>query len=150
MSFPIPRFSSQDADFSTRLDALLAFESETDEQIEKTVAEIIKNVRTQGDAAVLDYTRRFDQLDAQNVSSLELPRSELAAAFSTLPDTQREALEQAATRIRLFHERQKTDSWRYEETAVTLAGTRLGQKVTPSTASAFTFRAAKPATLLRC
>lgn len=131
MTLPIQRLSTREADFLSRLNALLALEAETDEHIENSVAEILRNVRTLGDAAVLDYTRRFDQLDVSHMAALELAPSTLEEAFATLPADQREALEQAATRIRTFHERQKAESWTYEETSATLAGTRLGQKVTP-------------------
>ncbi len=125
------RLTTRDPEFLQRLNTLLAFESETDAAIESSVAEILKNVRTLGDAAVLDYTRRFDQRDVQGMLDIELPKEQLAAAFHALPETQRKALEQAAARIRSFHERQKADSWEYSETLVELAGTRLGQKVTP-------------------
>jgi histidinol dehydrogenase len=91
------------------------------------LAEILANVRTLGDAAVLDYTRRFDKLEATNMAQLELPRDVLKAAFKGLPPEQRGALEQAAARVRSYHEKQKLESWEYQEAD----GTRLGQKVTP-------------------
>jgi histidinol dehydrogenase len=131
LTLTLRRLATTEADFLARLDTLLAFESETDEQIERSVADILKNVRSQGDTAVLEYTRRFDQLDAHAIKALELPAAELAAAFAALPADQRAALETAAARIRAFHERQKADSWEYAETAAELAGTRLGQKITP-------------------
>lgn len=121
------RLSTREPEFLSQLDALLAFESATDENIERSVAEILANVRTLGDAAVLDYTRRFDHLEASTMAELELPQALLAAAFAGLPAVQRSALEQAAARIRSFHERQKSLSWEYLEAD----GTRLGQKVTP-------------------
>ncbi|WP_126446891.1 histidinol dehydrogenase [Sulfuricystis multivorans] len=127
MSQIIRRLSSRDPDFLSTLDALLAFDDSTDEAIERTVAEVLANVRTVGDAAVLDYTRRFDRLAANTMAELELPLGELAAAFDALPADQREALGQAASRIRSYHERQKIDSWEYTEAD----GTRLGQQVTP-------------------
>jgi histidinol dehydrogenase len=80
---------------------------------------------------VLDYTRRFDHLDAHSMAELELRPAELANAFASLPQAQRSALEQAAGRIRMFHERQKSESWEYSESSADLQGTRLGQKVTP-------------------
>ncbi len=120
------RLDTRDADFLARLDALLAFDNSTDMAIERTVAEILAAVRSTGDAAVLDYTRRFDRLDAGSVAELELPRADLAAAFAGLPAARRAALEQAAARVRAFHERQKMESWEYAEAD----GTRLGQKVT--------------------
>ncbi len=127
----IRRLSTREPEFLAQLDALLAFDSAADETIERSVAEILANVRTLGDDAVLDYTRRFDQLDVKIMAELELPASELAAAFMGLPPDQRSALEQAAERIRAFHQRQKTESWEYSETGADLQGTRLGQKVTP-------------------
>lgn len=123
----IRRFSSLEAEFLSQLDALLAFESATDDRIEHAVAEILANVRTVGDAAVLEYTRRFDQLDARSMIELELSKTELKTAFEGLPPPQRAALEQAADRIRSFHQRQRAESWEYTEAD----GTRLGQKVTP-------------------
>jgi histidinol dehydrogenase len=121
------RLSTRQPEFLSQLDALLAFDTSTDEGIERTVAEILANVRTLGDVAVLDYTRRFDQLDARTMAELELPQAELAAAFTSLPQAQRTALEQAAGRISSYHQRQKADSWEYTEAD----GTRLGQKLTP-------------------
>jgi histidinol dehydrogenase len=119
------RLSTREPEFLAQLDALLAFESSIDAGIEHSVAEILANVRTLGDAAVLDYTRRFDQLDARIMAELELPQAELAAAFNSLPGVQRNALEQAAARIRGYHQRQKAESWEYTEAD----GTRLGQKI---------------------
>ena len=123
----IRKLDSKTADFNATLDALLAFESETDEGIERTVAEVLSNVKKQGDAAVLEYTRRFDRLDAAAMSALELPKAELKAAFDGLPEAQRKALEAAAARVTGYHERQKSESWEYTEAN----GTKLGQKVTP-------------------
>ncbi|MDP1605201.1 MAG: histidinol dehydrogenase [Rhodocyclaceae bacterium] len=122
----IRRLSSRDPEFLATLDALLAFDNSTDAAIEQTVAEVLANVRRHGDSAVLDYTRRFDRLDAKALAELELPLAELAAAYANLPNAQREALQQAAERIRIYHERQKIESWEYTEAD----GTRLGQKVT--------------------
>ena len=102
----IRRLSTQSADFYAQLDALLAFDDSTDEAIERAVAEILANVRKTGDAAVLDCTRRFDQLDAASVAALELPKASLAAAFEGLPQIQKEALQTAAQRIRIYLERQ--------------------------------------------
>jgi histidinol dehydrogenase len=123
----IRRLSSRDPEFLATLDALLHFDNSTDEAIERTVAEVLANVRTLGDPAVLDYTRRFDRLDATTMAALELARDALDKAFTGLPAAQRLALEAAAGRIRVYHERQKLESWEYTEAD----GTRLGQKVTP-------------------
>ncbi len=121
------RLSSTDADFPKQLAALLAFDSAQDESVELAVAEILSAVRTHGDAAVLDYTRRFDHLDVKSMVELELPKRELDAALVGLPPEQREALEQATSRIALYHQHQLATSWEYTEAD----GTRLGQKVTP-------------------
>ena len=123
----IRRLSTRDPEFLSTLDTLLAFEHSTDEAIERTVAEVLANVRTVGDAAVLDYTRRFDRLDATAMAQLELSPAVLASAFDGLPAAQSQALRDAAARIRAYHERQKAESWEYTEAD----GTRLGQKVTP-------------------
>ena len=127
MSIAIKRLSTREPEFLSRLDALLHFDSSTDASIEQTVAEILANVRTLGDAAVLDYTRRFDKLEAASMAQLELLPDTLRAAFDGLPAAQKTALEQAAMRVRRYHERQKAESWEYTEAD----GTRLGQKVTP-------------------
>ena len=123
----IRRLSSRTPEFFATLDALLHFNNSTDEAIERTVAEVLASVRTVGDAAVLDYTRRFDRLDVAGIAELELAKDVLKAAFGGLPVVQRQALEAAARRIRAYHERQKLESWEYTEAD----GTRLGQKVTP-------------------
>jgi histidinol dehydrogenase len=123
----IRRLSTREPEFLATLDALLAFDNSTDDSIERTVAEILANVRTLGDGAVLDYTRRFDKLEATTMAELELPQEALKAAFDGLPAEQRSALEAAAARVRSYHEKQKLESWEYQEAD----GTRLGQKVTP-------------------
>ncbi len=123
----IRQLSTHEPGFLATLDELLHFDNSTDEAIERTVAEILKNVRTVGDAAVLDYTLRFDHLEAASMAQLELPKAELHAALDGLPAAQRQALEAAAQRVRSYHERQKIESWSFTEAD----GTRLGQKVTP-------------------
>lgn len=127
MSTPISRLDSGAPDFIENLDALLAFDASTDDAIEMAVAGILRDVRKRGDDAVLDYTRRFDRLDAAAMVELELPRSVLDEAYASLNDSQRGALVEAAERVRLYHMRQRQESWEYTETD----GTRLGQKVTP-------------------
>jgi histidinol dehydrogenase len=122
----IRRLSSRDPGFLATLDALLHFDNSTDEAIERTVAEVLAEVRSRGDAAVLEYTRRFDRLDVAAMAQLELSADVLKTAFDGLPAQQRGALEQAAARVRSYHERQKLESWEYTEAD----GTRLGQKIT--------------------
>ncbi len=123
----ISRLDSSAPDFESRLDTLLAYEAVRDPRIEETVSSIIENVRTQGDAALLDYTRRFDRLDASSMKDLDLPASRLKSALEGLPSAQREALEAAAHRVKIYHEKQLQSSWRHVEED----GTMLGQKITP-------------------
>ena len=124
---PIRRLDAREPEFLSTLDALLAFEAEADGRIDAAVTEILQAVRTTGDAAVVEYTRRFDGLDVQSMVALELPKSELQLALDSLRPEQREALTIAADRVRVYHERQKGESWEFTEAD----GTRLGQKVTP-------------------
>lgn len=123
----IKRLCSQEPNFAQSLRALLAFDAEQDDNIEHVVTDILQNVRHRGDEALLDYTRRFDRVQAESVQALEIPRQEWQAALNSLPKEQRAALEAAAQRVRSYHERQKTESWSYTEED----GTMLGQKVTP-------------------
>ena len=111
--------------FRARLDALLAWEPTQDEAVERTVAAILRDVRARGDEAVLEYTNRFDRMQAHSVPELELGREALEAALAWLQDEDRRALEAAAARIRAFHERQRGESWSYVEAD----GTRLGQRI---------------------
>lgn len=123
----ISRLDTRDADFAARLNGLLAFEASEDASIEQAVQAILADVRARGDAAVLEYTERFDRNGAANVAALEIPRSEWQSALDALPAAQRDALEQAAARIRAYHEHQVAGTWTYTEPD----GTVLGQKVTP-------------------
>jgi histidinol dehydrogenase len=124
------RLSTLDADFETRFAARLHWSSETDHAIEQRVADILADVQARGDAAVLEYTARFDGLNAGELRALELSQAELKAAFDGLPIAQKAALESAAQRVRRYHEAQKKangESWSYRDED----GTLLGQKVTP-------------------
>ncbi|WP_397475631.1 histidinol dehydrogenase [Pusillimonas sp.] len=123
----INRLRSQDPDFAKSLRTLLAFDAEQDDSIEHVVSDVLKDVRHRGDEALLEYTRRFDRVEAGSVQALEIPREEWRAALCALPQDQRAALEEAARRVRVYHERQKAESWSYTEPD----GTVLGQKVTP-------------------
>ncbi|MGH8742836.1 MAG: histidinol dehydrogenase [Burkholderiales bacterium] len=121
------RFSTRSRNFEARLKALREVEAVVDSKVESVVAKILADIKKRGDAALLDYTRRFDRLKAKTVGELELPRARLAAALLTLPNPQRQALEEAASRIRTYHEKQLIHSWSYRESD----GTRLGQQITP-------------------
>jgi histidinol dehydrogenase len=120
------RLDSADADFEAKLARLLAFENTQDESIEQSVAAILADVRQRGDAAVLEYTRRFDRVEAESVSELRVSKATMDQAFAALSPERRDALVQAAGRIRSYHERQVSESWSY----IDADGTRLGQQVT--------------------
>ena len=123
----IRQLSSRAAGFDEELTRLLAFEETADEKLESTVASILADVKKRGDAAVLEYTRKFDRLPLDNAAAMELPQSELRTAFDGLPAEQRSALEQAAQRVTDYHKKQVQASWSYTEAD----GTLLGQQVTP-------------------
>jgi histidinol dehydrogenase len=123
----ITRLSTQQADFDARLSKLLAFEETADEKLEATVAAILADVKLRGDAAVLEYTRKFDRLPMIDVDTMELPKSELQAAFEALPGDQKRSLELAAQRVTDYHKKQVQVSWNYLDED----GTMLGQQVTP-------------------
>src|SRR6266851_6323239 len=123
----IARLSTAQADFDERLAKLVAFDSALDVEVERAVAAICDDVRARGDAAVLEYTERFDQLKVARMPDLEISRRELEKARSRLGRVQRDALERAAVRIRRFHTRQRAKSWRFTEAD----GTTLGQRITP-------------------
>jgi len=122
----IRRFSSAETDFDSKLKALLAFETAQDDSIDEVVAGILKDVKKRGDAAVLEYTNRFDKTNAHSIAELEISQSELVGALNGLPLEQREALKAAADRVRSYHEKQLMASWQYTEAD----GTILGQQVT--------------------
>jgi len=124
------RLTTTSASFDAEFKARLHWSADDDAAIEKVVADILADVRKRGDEAVLEYTNRFDKLDAKSLPELELTQAELKAAFESLPAAQRDALEAAARRVRSYHEAQKKasgESWSYRDAD----GTLLGQKVTP-------------------
>ncbi|GGH93058.1 histidinol dehydrogenase [Pseudomonas fluvialis] len=123
----IRRLNAADQDFAQHLDHLLSWESVSDDAVNQRVLEIIQAVRVRGDAALVDFTRQFDGLDVASMAELILPRERLELALTRISSEQRAALEKAAERVRVYHERQKQDSWSYTEAD----GTVLGQKVTP-------------------
>ncbi len=124
------RLSTADATFEADFAAKLHWSADTDAAIEQRVADILADVQQRGDAAVLEYTARFDGLQVDGMAALELTQAELKAAFDAIPAGQREALQAAAARVRRYHEAQKRasgESWSYRDED----GTLLGQKVTP-------------------
>jgi histidinol dehydrogenase len=126
----IRHLSTRAADFEVEFQRVLHWSAETDDAIEQRVAAIVADVRARGDAAVLEYTDRFDGLQAETVAALELTREELQRAFEAITPAQRDALQAAAQRVRSYHQRQLQAcglSWQYHDED----GTLLGQKVTP-------------------
>lgn len=123
----IQRLNSADTDFWGKLRQLLDRDPSSDEELEATVRTIISDVRRRGDAALISHTNQFDNRDVRDATELFLPTSRLESAYSSIGSAQRNALDQAAIRIRNYHQRQIVSSWSYEEGD----GTRLGQKVTP-------------------
>jgi histidinol dehydrogenase len=99
----------------------------SDAQVQKTVSDIVFDIRTRGDAALIEYTNKFDRMNVSSMAQLELSQEQLQKALDELPAERREALLLAAERVRSYHEKQKQDSWDYTEAD----GTLLGQKVTP-------------------
>src|SRR5688572_2825078 len=123
---PMRKLDSSQAGFDSQLAALLAFESAQDSGIDAAVAAILADVRARGDAALLEYTRRFDRMDVQSPAGLEVPRAELGRALAGVSAVQREALGAAEQRVRVYHEKQIASSWQYTESD----GTQLGQRIT--------------------
>ncbi|MFT7017270.1 MAG: histidinol dehydrogenase [Cellvibrionaceae bacterium] len=124
---PIRRLNSVSANFSADLNDLLSWESVSDPSVAQTVATIISDVRSKGDAAVIEYTNRFDRRDLTSIDELKISSDELARALASIPAVQLEALNVAAKRVQDYHEHQRQESWQFSESD----GTVLGQKITP-------------------
>lgn len=123
----IRTLNTSDADFSEQLDALLAWESVSDAGVNDTVNNIIADIRSKGDEALLEFTRRFDGWAPASAAELALPAERLEQAWNTIPEEQRQALRVSVERIRAYAEHQKMAGWSYTEAD----GTLLGQQVTP-------------------
>lgn len=123
----IRRLSTSESTFSSELDQLLAWESVSDPHVAKTVEDIIHNIRSQGDAALVELTNRFDRRNATSMQELIISSAELDKALASISSEQKSALEAAAERVKLYHEKQQQGSWQFTEAD----GTVLGQKVTP-------------------
>jgi len=126
MKIELRILSTADPAFEAELERLLDRAQEAGTEVETTVRAILADVRTRGDAALLEYTRRFDRSPVDSAAALEVSTARLTEARKSLPADQLAALEKAAARIRSYHERQKIESWRYTESD----GTMLGQQVT--------------------
>ncbi len=122
----IKRLNAGDDDFWPRLDALLAWDSASDERVATVVRDIIANVRHRGDEALVEYTNRFDRMDVGSMAELEISQARMKEALERIPVEQRKALEFSLQRLFAYHEHQRAESWSYTEPD----GTMLGQKVT--------------------
>ena len=127
MKLNIRQFSSKDEGFRKDLDQLLSWESVSDASVQKSVEEIVNRVRSEGDAALVELTNRFDRRSVQTAAELVIEADELAKAASRVDGAIVEALQKAAERVKSYHERQIQPSWQYEEST----GTVLGQQITP-------------------
>ncbi len=123
----IQQLATTDTDFQQQLERLLAWESVSDQRVNQTVNDIIAEIRSRGDVALVEYTQRFDRWEPADAAALEIPAEQLERAYNSIPAKQRDALEFAAQRIQSYAEHQKMDSWSYTEED----GTLLGQQVTP-------------------
>lgn len=119
--------TTQSADFQAELQALLAFETAQDPKIDQVVADICADVQQRGDAAVVEYTNRFDGTSAASMAEFTLQQNDLKAAFERLPQDVQVALTTAAARVESYHQHQKMSSWQYTDED----GTLLGQQITP-------------------
>lgn len=123
----IKRMNAADPGFNEALGKLLMWDAATDSRVSDVVRGILADVRTRGDEALLEYTERFDHLSVVSVAELEVSPRRVAEALERVSGAQREALENAAERIRRYHEKQVQTSWQYEDED----GTILGQQVLP-------------------
>jgi len=123
----IQKLNTNEPDFWQKLDKRLAWDSASDGQVVETVNGILRDVKELGDASVIKYTNKFDGMSATSMDHLEVPKASLQQALKNISDEQRDALEQAAARVKSYAEHQKMDSWSYTEAD----GTVLGQQVTP-------------------
>ncbi|SMN15592.1 Histidinol dehydrogenase [uncultured Candidatus Thioglobus sp.] len=123
----ISKLSSTQADFQEKLSSLLSWESVSNNDVAKTVDDIIANIRKTGDQALVDYTNKFDRMSAADIGELTIEVAALKEAFDTLGEKEKTALQTAANRVQTYHQKQKQDTWTYVEDD----GTMLGQKITP-------------------
>ncbi len=123
----INKFSTQDRDFDSKLNSLIAWESSSNEEVRRSVQKIINDVKVNGDASVLDYTNKFDSHKAESISELIVSKERLRESFDNLAIEQKNALLTAAERIKSYHQNQVQESWTYLEDD----GSMLGQKITP-------------------
>ncbi len=123
----ITRLTSSDKEFWKQLKELLAWDETADASVEQVVKDVLSNVKHNGDTAVLEYTKKFDRLDCENIEQLTIGKDRLKQAYDSISIEHRQTMEKSAQRIRAYAKHQKMESWSYTEED----GTLLGQKVTP-------------------
>jgi len=122
----IKRLKTSQADYQSQMDTLLAWEGVSDDQVNSTVRDVIKNIRQRGDEALVEYTNKFDRMNVSSMADLTFNQEQIDTAYSSIPADQRQALEIAAERVRSYHKHQIMESWSYTEDD----GTLLGQQIT--------------------
>ena len=127
MTVAISKLNASDEGFDQTLEKLIAWDMVSDTAVEETVSGILRQVRTEGDQALIELTNRFDRRQVETISQLSVSAEQLQEALESIDSESRQALETAATRIRDYHNYQTQESWQYQEAD----GTTLGQKITP-------------------
>jgi len=122
----IKRLTTSQSDYDSQMETLLAWEGVSDDQVNNTVRDIIKNIRQRGDEALIEYTNKFDRMNVSSMNELTFSKEQIDTAYNAIPANQREALEIAAERVRSYHKHQIMESWSYTEDD----GTLLGQQIT--------------------
>jgi len=122
----IKRLTTAQSDYQSQMETLLAWEGVSDDQVNSTVREILKDIRLRGDEALVEYTNKFDRMNVSSMKELTFTKEQIEAAYKNVPADQREALETAAERVRSYHKHQIMESWSYTEDD----GTLLGQQIT--------------------
>ena len=122
----IKRLTTSQSDYDLQMETLLAWEGVSDDQVNNTVRDIIKNIRQRGDEALIEYTNKFDRMNVSSMNELTFSKEQIDTAYNAIPANQREALEIAAERVRSYHKHQIMESWSYTEDD----GTLLGQQIT--------------------
>lgn len=122
----IKRLKTSQADYQAQMETLLAWEGVSDDKVNSTVRDIIHNIRTRGDDALVEYTNKFDRMNVSSMKDLTFSKAQIETAYNNIPDAQRQALEMAADRVRSYHKHQIMESWSYTEDD----GTLLGQQIT--------------------
>lgn len=123
----VKQFSSSSEKFWQELESLIEWESVSDDAVFGVVKDVLHEVKTRGNEALIEYTNKFDRMNVQSADELEIPKSRLQQSYDALDSTTQDLLNKSADRIRAYHEHQKQDSWNYREAD----GTMLGQQVTP-------------------